>query len=379
MDLHFLQTYWWIIVSIVGALLVFLLFVQGGQTLLFRTGSVTTRQMMINSLGRKWEITFTTLVLFGGAFFAAFPLFYSTAFGGAYWLWLLILLSFVIQAFSYEFRRKPGNLFGTTFYDSLLFINGCAGCVLLGVAVGTMFFGAEFSIAKGNITDAASPVISRWVPSHGLEAILSFKNLLVGFTILFLARMQAAFYFMNNLSGDASVMSRNRRSMMINGGIFVVLFLVMMAFIFTATGYEQTPEGITSVKYKYFLNMVEMWWIAVIFLAGVVAVLYAIIYTIINPEHNRRGIWFSGTGTILVVFSLLAVLGLNGTAYYPSLLDPQSSLTLENSSSSEYTLKVMAGASLFVPVVLAYIAYVWHKFDSTPITPEEVKEDDHLY
>ena len=380
MELQCLQSYWWLIISILAAVLVFLLFVQGGQTLLYRANGVTMRQMMINSLGRKWEITYTTLVLFGGAFFAAFPLFYSTSFGGAYWLWSLILLSFVIQAFSYEFRRKPGNLFGRRFYDGLLFLNGSVGCVLLGVAVGTMFFGAEFTVAKGNIVDAQAPIISVWSDTHGIEAIFSLRNLLVGFTVLFLARMQAAFYFLNNLDGDPVIMSKNRRSMMINGGIFVVLFLVMMSFILAATGYEQQADGtIMAVKYKYFYNFVDMWWFAIIFLIGVVSVLYAIIYTILTPEHNSRGIWFSGAGTVLVIFSLFCILGFNGTAYYPSLLDPQSSLTIANSSSSEYTLTVMSWVSLAVPFVIAYIAYVWRKFDSTPITPEEVNEDEHLY
>ncbi len=380
MEIQALQTYWWILISVIAAILVFLLFVQGGQTLIYRADGVTMRQMMINSLGRKWEITFTTLVLFGGAFFAAFPLFYSTTFGGAYWLWLLILLSFVIQAFSYEFRRKPGNLFGRRFYDILLFINGCAGCILLGVAVGTMFFGAEFTIDKCNIANTSQPVISIWSDTHGIEALFSLKNLLVGFTLLFLARTQAAFYFMNNLAGDQIVMSRNRRSMMINGGIFVVLFLIMMAFIFAATGYKEMEDGsIVAVKYKYFHNMVDMWWFGITFLVGVIAVVYAIVYTILTPEHNRRGIWYCGAGTILTIFSLFCVLGLNDTAYYPSLLDVNSSLTIHNSSSSEYTLTVMSWASLFIPVVIAYIAYVWRKFDADHITPEEMDSNEHLY
>lgn len=380
MELQHLQMYWWLIISVLAAILVFLLFVQGGQTLLYKANSTTMRQMMINSLGRKWEITYTTLVLFGGAFFAAFPLFYSTSFGGAYWLWSLILLSFVVQAFSYEFRRKPGNLFGRRFYDILLFLNGSVGCILLGVAVGGMIFGSEFTVSKGNIVDYGSPIISTWSSTHGLEAIFSLRNLLVGFTILFLARMQAAFYFMNNLSSDPSMVSGNRRSMMINGGIFVVLFLVMMSFILAATGYRHTADGtIEEVKYIYFYNFVDMWWFAIIFLVGVIAVLYAIIYTILTPEHNRRGIWFSGAGTILVIFSLFCIMGFNGTAYYPSLLDPQSSLTISNSSSSEYTLTVMSWVSLAVPFVIAYIAYVWYKFDSKPLTQEEVNEDDHLY
>lgn len=381
MTLLQLQQYWWLLISVLAALLVFFLFVQGGQTMFLGTRETTPRQMMVNSIGRKWELTFTTLVVFGGAFFASFPLFYSTSFGGAYWLWILILISFVVQAFSYEFRRKPGNIFGTRFYDTLLFINGSIGCILLGVAVGTMFFGGEFAIHKGNILNSASPVISVWTPSHGLEAICSWRNLLLGFTILFLARMQGAFYFMNNFRESPELISRCRREMMINGGIFVVLFLIFVATLFSATGYGVEPDGtIVPVKYKYFFNMIEMWWFGVIFLMGVVLVLYAIIGTILTPAKNARGIWFSGSGTILVIISLFCCLGYNDTAYYPSLTDIQSSLTITNSSSTEFTLEVMSYVSLFIPVVIAYISYVWYKMDKQPITPSEIENaEDHQY
>lgn len=380
MELIHFQQYWWLIISVLGALLVFFLFVQGGQTMFLGTRDDVARQMMVNSIGRKWELTFTTLVTFGGAFFASFPLFYSTSFGGAYWLWMLILLSFIIQAVSYEFRRKPGNIFGTRFYDTLLFINGSVGCILLGVAVGTMFFGGEFSIVKTNILDPGAPVISQWASSHGLEAIGDWRNLLLGFVVLFLARMQAGFYFLNNLADDDDVTSRARRETIVNGGIFVVLFLVFLAVLFTATGYAYDPATglITAEPYRYLLNLVDLWWFGVLFLVGVVMVLYALFRMLFKPAW-RCGIWFSGTGTVLVILSLFAILGYNNTAYLPSLTDLQSSLTIANSSSTLFTLKTMSIVSILVPFVIAYIAYVWRKMDATPITPDEVKADDHMY
>ncbi|MDE7092994.1 MAG: cytochrome d ubiquinol oxidase subunit II [Muribaculaceae bacterium] len=380
MELIHFQQYWWLIISVLGAILVFLLFVQGGQTMFLDTKDVTARQMMVNSIGRKWELTFTTLVTFGGAFFASFPLFYSTSFGGAYWLWMLILLSFIIQAISYEFRRKPGNIFGTRFYDTLLFFNGSIGCILLGVAVGTMFFGGEFTIVKTNILDPGAPVISQWAGSHGLEAIADWRNLLLGLVVLFLARMQAGFYFINNLSDDDDVISRARRETIINGGIFVVLFLVFIAVLFTTTGYTYDPETgvITADTYRYLFNLIEMWWFGALFLIGVVMVLFALFRTLLKPDW-KGGIWFSGIGTVLVILSLFAALGYNNTAYLPSTTDIQSSLTIVNSSSTLFTLKTMTIVSVLVPFVIAYIAYVWRKMDATPITPDEVKTDDHLY
>lgn len=380
MELIHFQQYWWLIISILGALLVFFLFVQGGQTMFLGTRDAVARQMMVNSIGRKWELTFTTLVTFGGAFFASFPLFYSTSFGGAYWLWMLILLSFIIQAVSYEFRRKPGNIFGTRFYDTLLFINGSVGCILLGVAVGTMFFGGEFSIVKTNILDPGAPVISQWASSHGLEAIGDWRNLLLGLVVLFLARMQAGFYFLNNLADDDDVTSRARRETIINGGIFVVLFLVFIAVLFTTTGYAYDPATgiVTADPYRYLFNLIDLWWFGALFLIGVLMVLYALFRMLFKPGW-RCGIWFSGIGTVLVILSLFAILGYNNTVYLPSLTDLQSSLTIANSSSTLFTLKTMSIVSILVPFVIAYIAYVWRKMDATPITPDEVRADDHMY
>lgn len=378
-NLDILQNYWWLLICVLGALLVFLLLVQGGQSMLLTTQSDLNRTMMINSLGRKWELTFTTLVVFGGAFFASFPLFYSTSFGGAYWLWMLILFSFVIQAVSYEFRRKPGNIFGTRTYDTCLFINGCVGCVLLGVAVGMMFFGAEFSVQKGNILDNAAPVISTWAPTHGFEAIAYWPNLLLGFTVLFLARTQAALYFLNNIDADNKFFVINKVRVLMNGIVFVALFLAFIGVLFTWDGYQTATDGsITVVKGKYFWNMIDLWWFGAAFLIGVLMVLYGIGRTIFG-RHYTKGIWWSGIGTVLVVIALLAVAGYNNTPYYPSLLDPASSLTIRNSSSTEFTLNVMTIVSFVIPVVVGYIAYVWYRMDRRPITPAEMRGDDHKY
>lgn len=378
-NIEMLQNYWWLLICVLGALLVFLLFVQGGQTMLLTTQSEINRSMMVNSLGRKWELTFTTLVVFGGAFFASFPLFYSTSFGGAYWLWMLILFSFVIQAVSYEFRRKQGNLFGTRTYDTCLFINGCVGCVLLGVAVGMMFFGAEFTVQKGNILDGAAPVISTWAPTHGFEAIISWPNLLLGVTVLFLARTMASLYFINNIDGDKNFFILNKVRVMMNGIIFVLLFLTFVTVLFTWNGYQTVPDSsITTEKGKYFWNMIDLWWFGAAFLIGVLMVLYGICRTIFG-RHYTKGIWWSGIGVVLVVVALLAAAGYNDTPYYPSLTDPASSLTIRNSSSTEFTLNVMTIVSFVIPVVVGYIAYVWHKMDRRPITPDEMRGDDHKY
>ena len=252
MELEYLQNYWWLLIAVLGAVLVFLLFVQGGQSMLLQRLDATERSMMVNSLGRKWELAFTTLVVFGGAFFASFPLFYSTSFGGAYWLWMLILISFVLQAVSYEFRSKPGNIFGTRTYDTFLFLNGCFGCILLGVAVGTMFFGAEFTVTKTNILDASAPVISQWAPTHGLEAIGNWRCLVLGVMVLFLARIQASLYFLSNLGGDKQLSAKNRKSVLVNGAVFVVLFLLFVYLLLTANGVEYNSDGtMTVVSYKY--------------------------------------------------------------------------------------------------------------------------------
>lgn len=378
MELEYLQNYWWLLIAVLGALLVFLLFVQGGQSMLLQRLDATERSMMVNSLGRKWELTFTTLVVFGGAFFASFPLFYSTSFGGAYWLWMLILISFVLQAVSYEFRSKPGNIFGTRTYDTFLFLNGCFGCILLGVAVGTMFFGAEFTVTKTNILDASAPVISQWAPTHGLEAITNWRCLLLGVMVLFLARTQASLYFLSNLGGDKELAVKNRRSVLVNGAVFVVLFLVFVYLLLTANGAEYSADGtMTVVSYKYLTNYLQMWWAAALLLVGVVLVLGGIIWSVVSPTFTK-GIWLSGLGTVLVVLTLFFVAGYNNTAYYPSLLDTASSLTIRNSSSTLFTLKVMSYVSILVPFVLAYIWYVWRKMDAKPITPAELRTD-HKY
>lgn len=371
MTLTLLQEYWWLLISVLGAILVFMLFVQGGQTFLLGVSdSSSAKGQMISSLGHKWELTFTTLVVFGGAFFASFPLFYSTSFGGAYWLWMLILISFVLQAVSYEFRAKPGNLFGTRTYDTFLFINGAVGCILLGVAVGMMFFGAEFQVSKGSILDTGSPVISRWAPTHGFEAIFYWKNLVLGFAVLFLARTQAALYFLNNHPEPGAFFDTNRRRVLVNGVIFVVLFLLFVGLLLTTTSLETVKNGgidggrseFAQVDYKYLHNYLDMPLALVAFLAGTVMVLFGVLRSAL-ARHFTCGIWWSGIGTALVVLSLFWVAGYNATPYYPSTLDPASSLTIYNSSSSHFTLTAMSWVSLIIPFVLAYIIYAWRAMD----------------
>lgn len=376
MDYAILQNYWWLIMAVLGALLVFMLFVQGGQSMLFHYGDESQRRMLTLSLGRKWELTFTTLVTFGGAFFASFQLFYSTSFGGAYWLWMFILLSFVIQAISYEYRNKQGNVYGKRFYDLLLLINGVVGPVLLGVAVATMFFGAEFTVTKSNILNAQAATISTWGPQHGLEAIICWKNLLFGFMVFFLARTLASLYFINNIDDDV-IRSSQRRMLMWNGGIFVVLFLATVAVLLTSRGVAVDADGNAQwVDYRYLTNYLEMWWYLLILLAGVVLVLWGVGKSVLKNDYNC-GIWPAGLGTVLVVITLFGVLGYNNTAYYPSLLDVQSSLTIRNSSSSEFTLTAMSIVSVLVPFVLAYIAYCWRAMDHDKLTRDEAAEAAH--
>lgn len=372
---NLLQNYWWLIMSVLGALLVFMLFVQGGQSMLFHfTGE--SRNLLTHSLGRKWELTFTTLVTFGGAFFASFPLFYSTSFGGAYWLWMLILLSFVIQAVSYEYRAKQGNVYGHNFYDVLLLINGIVGPILLGVAVATMFFGAEFTVTKSNILNVESSAISTWGPLHGLEAIGAWRNLLFGVMVYFLAASLASLYFINNINDD-DIRRRTRRLLSINAPLFVVFFLWVVANILTAGGVEVDADGNAQwVDFKYLHNYLDMWWALVVLLVGVVLVLYGLCRTLLKKEYTR-GIWPVGIGTVLVVLTLFWVLGYNNTAYYPSLLDVQSSLTIRNSSSSEFTLTAMSIVSILVPFVLAYIAYCWRAMDRKKLTRDEIAENSH--
>lgn len=377
----FLQHYWWFVVSLLGALLVFLLFVQGGNSLLFCLGKTEEqKKMMINSTGRKWEFTFTTLVTFGGAFFASFPLFYSTSFGGAYWLWMIILFSFVLQAVSYEFQSKAGNLLGKTTYRTFLVINGVVGPVLLGGAVATFFTGSNFYINKGNIADAAMPVISQWANGwHGLDALLNPWNVVLGLAVFFLARILGALYFINNINED-DLVKRCRRALWGNTALFLVFFLAFVIRTLLADGYAVRPETgeVFMEPYKYLTNFLQMPVVLLVFLVGVVAVLWGIIRTLWKPAFDK-GIWFAGAGTVLTVLALLLVAGYNNTAYYPSTHDLQSSLTLANSCSSLFTLKVMAYVSILVPFVLAYIFYAWRSIDNRKIDAKEMEEGGHAY
>lgn len=377
----FLQHYWWFVVSLLGALLVFLLFVQGGNSLLFCLGKTEEqKKMMINSTGRKWEFTFTTLVTFGGAFFASFPLFYSISFGGAYWLWMIILFSFVLQAVSYEFQSKAGNLLGKTTYRTFLVINGVVGPVLLGGAVATFFTGSNFYINKGNIADAAMPVISQWANGwHGLDALLNPWNVVLGLAVFFLARILGALYFINNINED-DLVKRCRRALWGNTALFLVFFLAFVIRTLLADGYAVRPETgeVFMEPYKYLTNFLQMPVVLLVFLVGVVAVLWGIIRTLWKPAFDK-GIWFAGAGTVLTVLALLLVAGYNNTAYYPSTHDLQSSLTLANSCSSQFTLKVMAYVSILVPFVLAYIFYAWRSIDNRKIDAKEMEEGGHAY
>lgn len=376
----FLQQYWWAIVSLLGAFLVFLLFVQGGNSLLFCLGKTEEhRKMMINSTGRKWEFTFTTLVTFGGAFFASFPLFYSTSFGGAYWLWMIILFSFVLQAVSYEFQSQAGNLLGKNTYRVFLVINGVVGPVLLGGAVATFFTGSAFIIDKDNMGDTLMPVISRWANGwHGLDALANPWNVVMGLAVFFLARVLGALYFINNIA-DTELVARCRRLLWGNSVLFLIFFLTFLVRTLVADGFAVQPENgwICMEPYKYLHNFLAMPWVLVIFLLGVAGVLGGIVRTLWKPGYDK-GIWLSGAGTILAVFALLLTAGYNHTAYYPSVADLQSSLTLANSCSSRFTLEVMAYVSILVPFVLAYIFYAWRRIDSHKIDADEMK-DGHTY
>ncbi len=377
-----LQHYWWFLVSLLGALLVFLLFVQGGQSLLYTIGKTELQQkMLLNSTGRKWEFTFTTLVTFGGAFFASFPLFYSTSFGGAYWVWMLILLCFVIQAVSYEYQAKKGNLLGKKTYQIFLMINGIAGPILLGTAVATFFNGAEFVVNKGQLTDIAMPVISTWAnPWHGLEAAIVFWNLCLGLAVFFLARALALLYFINNID-DTEVINRSRKQLIPETILFLVFFLLFVVHLMFAKGFAVNPETgeVFMQPYKYFINLIEMPAVLAVLVIGVISVLFGIGKTLLSAEW-RKGIWFTGTGTVLTVLALLLCAGWNNTAYYPSIADLQSSLTIQNSSSSLFTLKVMSYVSIIVPFVLAYIFYAWRALDLHKINTKEMSDNKgHTY
>ncbi|WP_302301535.1 cytochrome d ubiquinol oxidase subunit II [Paraprevotella xylaniphila] len=377
----FLQHYWWFIISLLGALLVFLLFVQGGNSLLFRLGkNETERALLVNATGSKWEFTFTTLVTFGGAFFASFPLFYSTSFGGAYWLWMLILFSFVLQAISYEFQSKLGNLLGKRTYQSFLVFNGVMGPVLLGVAVATFFDGSDFLVCKSNLTETTNPVISHWGNEwHGLDALANPWNLMLGLAVCFLARILGCLYFIRSIR-DTGLIPRCRRQLLGDSIPFLLFFLAFVVHTLLKDGFAVHPEtGIIFMEpYKYFHNLTDMPILLVLFLSGVTGVLFGLIRGIFcHTCHN--GFWFTGAGTILTVLSLLLCVGYNHTAYYPSTADLQSSLTLANSCSSLFTLKTMAYVSLLLPIVVAYIAYVWKVMDRKPLTSEEVTENEDVY
>ena len=377
MDYIFLQHYWWFIVSLLGALLVFLMFVQGANSLVFSLGATPEeRRVVINSTGRKWEITFTTLVTFGGAFFASFPLFYSTSFGGAYWLWMIILFSFVLQAVSYEFQNKLGNVLGTRTFQWMLVLNGIIGPLLLGGAVATFFNGSNFVIDKGNLT-SLQPIISHWANgSYGLDALLDPWNLVFGMAVFFLARILGTLYIINNVD-DENI--RCRASVRLVGCtvVFLVLFLAFLVRTLLKEGYaiDATTGLIVMEPMKYLHNLLTMRPLLIGFGIGVVLLLYGIIRTIVSKTYIK-GIWPAGVGVVLAVLALLLCAGWNGTAYYPSNVDLQSSLTIANSCSSEFTLRTMFYVSLLVPFVVAYIAYAWYAMDKKKLTKEEIAEEE---
>jgi cytochrome d oxidase, subunit II (cydB) len=367
-----LQQYWWLIVSLLGALFVFLMFVQGGETLLFTIAKTEQEKtLLINTLGRKWEFTFTTLVTFGGAFFASFPLFYSTSFGGAYWVWLAILISFVIQAVSFEFRKKPNNFLGAKTYETFLFINGLLGPLLVGTAVGTFFNGAMFKLDDMNRVT--------WGTSfRGLEAVLTFHNLALGLAVLFLSRVLGLLYFLNSVD-NKEIAERSKKQLVFNAVPFLVFFLYFVIALLFKDGYAYNSEtGVVSVEsYKYLHNLLALPLNTLVLLIGVVGVLWGIGSTIL--KGGTKGIWFAGGGTVLTVWALLILAAFNNTCFYPSLFDLQSSLTIVKASSSKFTLVAMSYVSLFVPFVLAYIWYAWKSMNNKPISTEELEQEHHVY
>ena len=367
-----LQQYWWIIVSLLGALFVFLTFVQGGQTLIYTIGKTETeRSLLVNTLGRKWEFTFTTLVTFGGAFFASFPLFYATSFGGAYWVWMAILFFFVIQAVSYEFRKKPANFLGAKTYEIFLILNGAVGTILVGTAVGTFFNGSEFSLNYMN------NVI--WeTPYRGLEAVLTFHNVALGLSVFFLSRVLGALYFMNSVE-DENVLIRSKKQVLYNAIPFLVFFLYFLIWLMLKDGYAYDPAtgNVFMEKYKYLHNLLQMPIVGILLLVGVVGVLWGIVISILKT--SSKGIWFAGAGTVLVVWMLFLVAGFNNTSFYPSNFDLQSSLTIETASSSHFTLTVMSYVSLIVPFVIAYIWWFWRVMNDKKIDAEELSNESHSY
>ena len=371
LSLENLQIYWWFIVSLLGGLLVFMMFVQGGQTLIFSLGKDELKKdMLINSIGRKWELTFTTLVMFGGACFAAFPLFYATSFGGAYWVWLAILFCFIVQAVSYEYRKKPDNFLGARTYEIFLFINGSLGVILIGMAVSTFFSGSDFVLNEHNFVEWKTPF-------RGLEALSNPYLYLLGIAMFFLSRIGGCLYLMNNIA-DGEFIQNARKQLIINTVLFLPFFLGFLAWILTKDGFAYDANGVVSlVAYKYAINLIEMPIAGVLLLVGVLLVLIGIFQGTFTK--SIRGIFAYGVGVTLAVTALFLITGLNGTAFYPSFSDLSSSLTIKNASSSHYTLGVMAYVSLLVPFVLAYIVVVWRAIDSKKITQDEIKNDHHAY
>jgi cytochrome d ubiquinol oxidase subunit II len=365
-----LQEYWWFLIAVLGALFVFMTFVQGGQTILNKIAkNEDEKDVLIASLGRKWELTFTSLVMFGGALFAAFPLFYAVSFGGAYFVWMAILFCFIIQAVSYEYRKKPDNFLGQKTYEMFLYINGSLGIILIGIAVGTLFTGGHFIRNDMNF--------AHWtMASRGLEGALNPFNVILGFMVFFLARVQASIYFLNNIE-NTNILKRAKAQLKNDSMFFVGFFLVFALFLLNINGVGYGADGFIVVKHKFLLNFLANPILLVLFLLGTLMVLYAIFVSLF--KNSRNGIWFSGIGTVLVVLALFCLLGFNNTAIYPSLSDLQSSLSIVNSSSSHYTLTVMSYVSLMVPIVLGYIIYVWKSMDAKKITIDEIKSDSHSY
>lgn len=374
---EFLQQYWWFLISLLGGLLVFLMFVQGGNALIFFAGKKEhERQLIVNSTGRKWELTFTTLVTFGGAFFASFPLFYSTSFGGAYWVWILILITFVFQAVSYEFQSKAGNILGKNTFRVFLTLNGFLAPLLIGTAVGTFFTGSAFTVNKNAVGDAIMPTISQWTNAwHGLEAVTNPFNVAFGLMVMLLAVSLGALYMINNI-GDDELSKRLRKSLLVSFTCFLVIFLFVVYNLFTMEGFAVIENGIITMQEgKYLTNIIDMPVVLVMFLIGAVLLVAGVVLTL-TKQTFKRGIWPSAVGTVLAVMAIFMIAGYNNTAYYPSVADLQSSLTLANSCSSEFTLKTMAIVSLIIPFVVAYIAYFWHKMDKKQLTSEEIETSD---
>lgn len=379
----FFQHYWWFLISLIAGIFAFLLFVQGGQSMIFSLSKTEDeKKLVVNALGRKWEYTFTTLVTFGGAFFASFPLFYSTSFGGAYWVWMAILFCFTLQAVSYEFQSKPGNIFGKRTYQTFLFINGVLGTFLVGVALATFFTGSEFTVNKGNIAGlgSAGPIISQWKnPWHGLEALINLRNLSLGLAVLFLSRTQACLFFINRLD-HPTLQKRTHKYLVYNAIPFLLFFLIFVIWTFMSDGFAVNPETnqIYMENMKYWNNLIADPYLLVLFVLGVAAVLFGIVASALN-EKFRKGIWFTGGGTIVAVTILLLISGINNTAFYPSSIDIQSSLTIQNASSSMFTLKAMSVVSLFIPFIIGYIIYAWRALETQHISLEEIEGEKHAY